>query len=300
TLALDRGGRVLAHGPTDHVLREHAGALAALGCRLPLAVRLEHAGAPAPLGDPATDDWLVDRARGTPARPARPAHGPALLRARGLGVLRGAPGRRRRGARPVVRDVDLDVRAGELLAVVGPNGGGKSTLLRGLAGEERTTGVVTTDAGSVALVLQDPEHQLLARTVREEVAWSARGARRTGPRAVRPRPRRRREALPALRRRAATPVPRGRDRARPARPPRRRAAVRARPHPGRRRRARPAGPGRRGRCRGRRHARPRARRRGRRPPGRRRRRPPRRRRPGAPRPRRRRAAGPGRAAPATR
>ena len=178
TLALDRGGRVLAHGPTDHVLREHAGALAALGCRLPLAVRLEHAGAPAPLGDPATDDWLVDRARGTPARPARPAHGPALLRARGLGVLRGAPGRRRRGARPVVRDVDLDVRAGELLAVVGPNGGGKSTLLRGLAGVERTTGVVTTDAGSVALVLQDPEHQLLARTVREEVAWSARRARR--------------------------------------------------------------------------------------------------------------------------
>src|SRR5690606_531336 len=80
TLALDRGGRVLAHGPTDHVLREHAGALAALGCRLPLAVRLEHAGAPAPLGDPATDDWLVARARRAAAR-ARPA-GPRPARAR--------------------------------------------------------------------------------------------------------------------------------------------------------------------------------------------------------------------------
>lgn len=190
TLVLDDTGRVVAHGPTTAVLRAHAATLAALGCWLPLDIRLERAGAPGPLGAPATDAWLVDLARADPraADPRDADTGPAalapdrpvVLRARRLAVHRAAAGRRRRGRdeTPVVRDVDLDVRAGEVLAVVGPNGGGKSTLLRGLAGLERTTGEVTTAPGApVAMVFQDPEHQLLARTVRDEVAWSARLAR---------------------------------------------------------------------------------------------------------------------------
>ncbi|MCR1981213.1 ATP-binding cassette domain-containing protein [Cellulosimicrobium cellulans] len=183
TLVLDRTGRAVAHGPTTAVLRAHAATLAALGCWLPLDVRLEHAGAPGPLGGPATDAWLVDLARTADPRASDTgptAPGPVALRARRLAVHRATAGRRRRGRdeTPVVHDVDLDVRAGEVLAVVGPNGGGKSTLLRGLAGLERTTGDVTTAAGApVAMVFQDPEHQLLARTVRDEVAWSARLAR---------------------------------------------------------------------------------------------------------------------------
>ncbi|MEV8178522.1 ATP-binding cassette domain-containing protein [Cellulosimicrobium funkei] len=204
TLVLDDTGRVVAHGPTTAVLRAHAATLAALGCWLPLDIRLEHAGAPGPLGAPATDAWLVDLARSADPRTADPRAadprdadprdadtGPAALapdrqvalRARRLAVHRAAAGHRRRGRdeTPVVRDVDLDVHAGEVLAVVGPNGGGKSTLLRGLAGLERTTGEVTTAPGApVAMVFQDPEHQLLARTVRDEVAWSARLARLDG------------------------------------------------------------------------------------------------------------------------
>jgi len=183
TLALGGDGRVVAHGPTDRVLREHARELVALGCWLPLAVRLEAAGAPGPLGAPATDAWLADLARATTVGAAGPRPSPAgssraALRVHGLDVHRGPRRRGRRpAAPPVVRGVDLDVRAGEVLVVVGPNGGGKSTLLRGLAGLERTTGEVLTASGEpVAMVFQDPEHQLVASTVRDEVAWSARRA----------------------------------------------------------------------------------------------------------------------------
>ncbi|MBI3782813.1 MAG: amino acid ABC transporter ATP-binding protein [Deltaproteobacteria bacterium] len=38
----------------------------------------------------------------------------------------------RLGARMALRDVDLQVRRGEVVAIVGPSGGGKTTLLRGL------------------------------------------------------------------------------------------------------------------------------------------------------------------------
>jgi iron complex transport system ATP-binding protein len=49
-----------------------------------------------------------------------------LLQARGLGVAR--------GARTVLREVDLALQPGDALAVVGPNGAGKSTLVRAAAG----------------------------------------------------------------------------------------------------------------------------------------------------------------------
>jgi len=49
-----------------------------------------------------------------------------VIAARGLG--------RRFGSKRVLRDLDLEVRAGELLLVTGPNGSGKSTLLALIAG----------------------------------------------------------------------------------------------------------------------------------------------------------------------
>jgi multiple sugar transport system ATP-binding protein len=68
--------------------------------------------------------------------------------------------------KPVVRDVDLHVRDGELMVVVGPSGCGKSTLLRLLAGLETVTrgrlrigGRVVNDLApqsrNVAMVFQD-------------------------------------------------------------------------------------------------------------------------------------------------
>jgi iron complex transport system ATP-binding protein len=65
---------------------------------------------------------------------------------RGAVVARLVDAAARRGARTVLREVTLDVRAGEVLGVVGPNGAGKSTLLGLLAGDlTASSGTVEVD-----------------------------------------------------------------------------------------------------------------------------------------------------------
>ena len=57
----------------------------------------------------------------------------------------------------MLRGIDLDVPAGQLLCVLGPSGGGKSTLLRVIAGlEEPRAGRVELDGRDLAGV---PAHQ---------------------------------------------------------------------------------------------------------------------------------------------
>lgn len=78
----------------------------------------------------------------------------------------------------VISDLDLAVRPGEMLAILGANASGKSTLLRLLAGLlHPTSGRVTIDDTSitrardrVGLVFQNPDHQMIAPTVEEEIA----------------------------------------------------------------------------------------------------------------------------------
>ena len=62
---------------------------------------------------------------------------------------------RRYGYRLVLRDVSLDVHAGELLLLAGPNGAGKTTLLRLLAGLARPTAGSISRAGAIGMVAHD-------------------------------------------------------------------------------------------------------------------------------------------------
>ncbi len=77
-----------------------------------------------------------------------------------------------------LREVSLNLRAGEHIAITGSNGSGKTTLLLILAGREPTSGTVERPGavglgkfGGTALVLQHPESQVLGTRVADDVVW---------------------------------------------------------------------------------------------------------------------------------
>ncbi len=81
------------------------------------------------------------------------------------------------GGRAVLRGIDLAVRPGERIALMGRNGAGKSTLLRHAAGLQQPTRGRVDAAGRVALLLQHPGDYLLHERVADEVSPAAlRGA----------------------------------------------------------------------------------------------------------------------------
>jgi energy-coupling factor transporter ATP-binding protein EcfA2 len=79
--------------------------------------------------------------------------------------------------KPVLRDINLNFKSGEWVAVVGRNGVGKTTLLRALAGLQKFGGRIETisEDGSrpadFGMVFQNPDLQIFNASVREEILY---------------------------------------------------------------------------------------------------------------------------------
>ncbi|MGD9696541.1 MAG: ABC transporter ATP-binding protein [Thermoleophilia bacterium] len=121
----------------------------------------------------------AEPAAAEPAAPEPAAAGPVRLLMEGVDA--GHPGR------PVLRDAGIELAAGTVTALTGPNGGGKSTLVRVLAGlHAPSRGRVVVDGRdvtalpaerrfpAVGVVGQDPGRHLLTERVDAEVALALR------------------------------------------------------------------------------------------------------------------------------
>lgn len=218
-VVLDHDGRTIADGPIGAVLRERAAELHEIGVWLPVstlaALRLREAGYlldPLPLTPAELRAGLEAAASGdehrriaspsetsagsvrstrdsptyatTPPVPTAPARTPAVS-VRDLTL--------RRGRTTVLHDVDLEVAAGEFVAIVGANGAGKTSLIQAIAGVVRgprgridvggldpTRADPRSVAERVGFVFQNPEHQFVAHTVFDELAHGLRRQRMPG------------------------------------------------------------------------------------------------------------------------
>jgi peptide/nickel transport system ATP-binding protein len=121
--------------------------------RFPMVTYIEDVRTPPPQIDVSTH-WL-GQARADFVRKAGAAQGP-LIQTRGLGlqfVLRNAFLARNRRTLDAVKQVDLDIREGEVFGLVGESGSGKSTMARLISGLYRpTAGSVLFDGADLNLL----------------------------------------------------------------------------------------------------------------------------------------------------
>jgi len=77
------------------------------------------------------------------------------------------------GGRPILHNLSFSISGGEVLAVVGRNGVGKTTLLRALAGLQKHEGTVAVDGRppDLGMVFQNADLQLFNATVRDEILY---------------------------------------------------------------------------------------------------------------------------------
>ena len=117
---------------------------------------------------PAVKKWRARRRAVMPRKPVadvapivpavRPVGERALLQVRGAS--------KRFGGLQALRDVDLDVREGEILGLVGPNGSGKTTLINVISGfYPLSSGTITVDGAEIGRVAaHDIARRGVART----------------------------------------------------------------------------------------------------------------------------------------
>jgi energy-coupling factor transport system ATP-binding protein len=180
-------GRVLAQASPRDMVEKHGALMLDLGVWLPepteIGLRLKKdgrlKGKPVPLTVEEAAETLAGASfRHVASKKGQITLGDVLVRAENV---RFSYNKRSQA----LLGVSFDLRQGEIAAIVGQNGAGKSTLSKLLVGLLKPSGgeltlfgrkarqwQVQDLANDVALVFQNPEHQFLSDTVREELEYS--------------------------------------------------------------------------------------------------------------------------------
>lgn len=88
------------------------------------------------------------------------------------------------GEKPIYKELDLEIKKGSFVTIIGPSGSGKSTLIRLLLGLEKTKDYININGynlneanlkkirQSMGVVFQSVDNQFVAETVMDEIAFS--------------------------------------------------------------------------------------------------------------------------------
>ena len=166
------GGAVLADGAPRAVGAQLRTAGHELFRAMPAAMRVWAAvenSFPCPVSVREGRDWLADFAASHPLKslPERPLPAPSQET---VVTVSDAWFRYTPDAPDVLRGLELTVRRGELFAILGGNGAGKSTTLRLLAGLQKPYRGEVRVTGKTALLPQEVQTLFAKKTVREDLA----------------------------------------------------------------------------------------------------------------------------------
>ena len=168
-LVLD-GGRLVCQGPPKQAAAFLREAGHAMFRAMPVPVRVWAAvpnDRPCPLSVREGRDWLADYAQTHPLRPLPPP--PERPGTETAARLRDVWFRYGKQEADVLRGLDLEVRRGEVTALVGGNGAGKTTALSLLCGRNRPQRGRVEVCGTVGALPQDPKALFAGKTVRQEL-----------------------------------------------------------------------------------------------------------------------------------
>ncbi len=164
------GGRILADGAPREIALALKERRSPLFGAMPEAMQI-WAGVDTALQAPVTvaqgRDFLSQRAQEQPLSPLPqvdiPQPGEAVLEGKGLFF------RYEKEGRDVIQNLDIRLHKGELLALLGGNGSGKTTTVRLLAGLETPYRGKVTSRGRIGLLPQKPQTLFVKDTLREDL-----------------------------------------------------------------------------------------------------------------------------------